>query len=299
MRVVVVGAEGQLGADMVRWATQRGHSLVPISHADADLRDARGIARAVGAASADIVINVAAMNHVERCEAEPELALAVNALGVANLAAATVEAGIPLVHVSTDYVFDGEKGAPYVEDDLPAPVNSYGISKLAGECFVRARQPRSFIVRTSALYGIHRCRSKPQDNFVRAMLRLGREGRTVKVVNDEFVSPTWTWDLADQLLRLSETDQFGTYHASAQGSCSWLEFARAIFEEAGIEVAVEGVSASEREARVPRPRYSVLDNAALRRIGIDVMPEWRASLRRYLASIRHEMTVLSGDPLTI
>jgi len=280
-----VGADGQLGADVVRAAAELGHEAVRITHAETDLRDELAVTRAIKGAAAEIVINAAAMNHVERCEREPELALAVNALGAANLARATADAGIPLVQVSTDYVFDGEKGGQYVEDDPPAPLNSYGVSKLAGEYFVRARQPQSFIVRTSALYGTNRCRSKPQDNFVRVMLRLGRERGSAVVVDDEFVTPTYTGDLAVQLVRLAETDRYGTYHATAQGSCSWFEFARTIFETAGIPAEVTPVSSFQRDAGLRRPRNSVLENAALRRIGLDVMPHWRDSLRKYLAAI--------------
>lgn len=278
----MVGAEGQLGADVVREAAGLGHEAAPLTHAAADLRDEAALRRVLGEARPEFVINTAAMNHVERCEQEPELALAVNAVGAGNLAQVASTMDVPLLHVSTDYVFDGEKGVPYVEEDLPAPLNAYGVSKLAGEYFVRARQPRAFVVRTSALYGAHPCRSKPQDNFVRAMLRLGRERGRVTVVDDEIVTPTCTRELAIQILRLTETESYGTYHATAQGSCSWFEFARAIFEDAGMEVAVEPVSGSTRDSALRRPRNSVLDNAALRRIGLDLMPGWRESLRRYL-----------------
>jgi dTDP-4-dehydrorhamnose reductase len=261
---------------------ERGHEALPLTHAEIELTEPHSVAQALGLIAPDAIINAAAMNHVERCEREPELAFRINAIGTRNLALASAAAGIPLVHVSTDYVFDGHKPEPYLETDLPSPVNAYGVSKLAGEHFVRALNDRHYVVRTSALYGVNRCRAKPQDNFVRAMLRRARSGDRVRVVSDERVSPTWTANLATQLIELLESGAYGTYHATSAGACSWYEFAVAIFEESGVAAAPEPVSVAAYGSEVRRPSQSVLDNAALRELGRDRMLPWRDALRGFL-----------------
>lgn len=282
MLIAIVGANGQLGSDVTDVVRDGGHEPVPLLHADVDVTELASVRHALDRWAPDVVINTAAMNHVERCEQEPELAFLVNAVGARNLALTTAVKGIPFLHVSTDYVFDGTRSEPYVETDTPSPLNAYGTSKLAGEHFVRALNARHFIVRTSALYGAHPCRAKPHDNFVRTMLRRGREGLPLRVVSDERVSPTWTGDLSRQIMRLIETGAYGTYHATSHGGCSWFEFAQAIFEEAGLKVEVNAVSSIEYGSEVRRPPQSVLDNSALRRLGCDVMPHWRDALRGFL-----------------
>lgn len=293
MRIAIVGSSGQLGADLAVMARQAGHAVHALTHADIELTVPARVNEVIGALAPDVIINAAAMNHVERCESEPELAYAVNALGPRNLALAAAAPGAVLLHVSTDYVFDGRKGAPYVETDLPAPLNAYGTAKLAGEHFVRALAPRSFVVRTSALYGANPCRAKPQDNFVRFILRQAREKGKVTVVRDQWVSPTWTHDLSKQILRLLDSDAYGTYHATSQGSCSWAEFADAIVATAGLEATVDQVTSEAYASPVQRPASSVLDNEALRRRGMDMMPHWRESLRRYVESLREPQAAVA------
>lgn len=285
MRIAVIGANGQLGADVVRSATDAGHEVLALTHAEVDIVDLAALDGALGQMRPEVVVNTAAMNHVEGCEADPAKALFVNGVGVRNVAVATSRLGMKLVHISTDYVFRGDKGSPYVESDAPGPLNAYGASKLVGEYFVTALQPQHFVVRTSALYGVNRCRAKPQDNFVRAMLKLGRADREMRVDAEGRVSPTWTADLARQLMSLLETDHFGTYHATSQGDCSWLEFAQAIMEIAGIPATVLPREADPKNAPLRRPANSVLLNDALQRLGLDLMPPWRQSLERYLEVI--------------
>lgn len=284
MTVVVVGGNGQLGADLMTACAARRLPAIGLTHADIEVTDATSVDAALDRAAADVIVNTAAMHNVERCEQEPAQAFAVNAIGARHLALAAARRGAALVHVSTDYVFDGALRRPYVEADLPRPLNAYGVSKLAGEHFVSALAPRHFIVRSSGLYGAHPSRAKAGGlNFVRLMLKLARERGTVRVVADEFVTPTYTVDLAEQILDLAETSAYGTYHATSAGACSWNEFAREIFRRAAPDTIVEDAAASDFPRPVARPLYSVLDNAGLRALGIDRMADWRDALGRYLA----------------
>jgi dTDP-4-dehydrorhamnose reductase len=223
------------------------------------------------------------MHHVENCENAPDKAFAVNAIGVRNLAIVTRDVGATLIHISTDYVFDGRKREPYVENDAPLPMNVYGNSKLAGEYLVRALNPKHFVLRTSALYGKHPCRAKAGLNFVELMLKLGRERGLVRVVDNEVVSPTPTLDVAEQVCSLSRSNAYGLYHATAEGSCSWYEFAREIFLIAGLNAKVEIARPGEFPAKVPRPSYSVLENQGLKKHGLNCFVPWQAGLRQYLS----------------
>lgn len=291
MKVAVVGANGQLGRDVVESFANNGDQVHGVTHAEIELSELDSVGRCLRAILPDLVVNTAAMHHVENCEQQPARAYAVNAAGARNLAMVTGDLGATLIHISTDYVFDGEKGVPYVEDDLPLPLNVYGNSKLAGEYFVRTLNPRHFVLRTSALYGKNPCRAKGGLNFVDLMLKLARERGRVRVVDSEFVTPTATAELASQLIALSRTDAYGLYHATAEGSCSWYEFAREIFSLAGIHVQLEVASPLEFPAKVPRPRYSVLENAELKRRGLSVFQPWQAGLRTYLLQPQAECVV--------
>jgi dTDP-4-dehydrorhamnose reductase len=288
MKVAVLGANGQLGADLVIAFREAGDEVIPLDHGDLEVSDDSSVMSALRNVSAELIVNTAAMHDVEKCELDPGRAFAVNALGTRFIARACATSGAALVHVSTDYVFGGEKGSPYVETDAPRPLNTYGISKLAGEYYARCENPKTFVVRTSAIYGSHPCRAKGGDNFVRLMLRLGRERGKVRVVDDELVSPTYAVDLAKQIVRIARTNEFGLYHATSSGQCTWHEFATAIFEEAGMDVVTEIATAADFPAKVRRPAYSVLDNRALRDRGLDVMPSWRDALKRYISALRLE-----------
>jgi dTDP-4-dehydrorhamnose reductase len=284
MRVAVIGANGQLGADLMAACAARGMPAVGLTHADVELADASSVTAALDRADADVIVNTAAMHNVEACERDPAQAFSVNALGARHLTLATARRDATLVHISTDYVFDGAQRRPYVETDTPKPLNAYGVSKLAGEHFVTTLAPKHFIVRSSGLYGSHPSRAKSGGlNFVRLMLKLAREKGRVRVVTDEVVTPTYTADLAGQILTLAETTAYGTYHATSGGSCSWNEFAREIFRRAAPDTVVEDASAADFPRPVARPLYSVLDNLGLRGLGIDRMADWRDALGRYLA----------------
>jgi dTDP-4-dehydrorhamnose reductase len=284
MRVAVVGSNGQLGADIVSVFTSLGDEVASFTHSEIELSSLESVRSCLEGSNAEFVVNTAAMHHVEKCEQDPERAFAVNAVGARNLALVTRDMGAVVVHISTDYVFDGAKNEPYVEGDIALPLNVYGNSKLAGEGFVRTLNPRHFVLRTSALYGKSPCRAKGSRNFVELMLKLGRERGTVRVVDDEYVSPTSTISLARQISALSKCDNYGLYHSTAEGSCSWYEFAWAIFAIAAPSVKVEPALHSEFPAKVQRPRYSVLENLGLKHQGLNVFQSWREGLVEYLCA---------------
>lgn len=284
LKVAVIGADGQLGSDLVVALRREGHAVEELTLARLDIRDNDRVRRVLAEGAAEVVVNTAAMHQVEKCEADPERAFAVNALGVRNLALAAAAGNARLVHVSTDYVFDGAKAAPYLEEDAPLPLNAYGNSKLAGELFVRALAPRHWVLRVSGLYGAHPCLEKAGGlNFVDLMLKLAREREQVRVVDDEVLTPTSTREVARQLLHLLRAGAAdGLYHATAEGSCSWHAFAAEIFRLAGSSVRLQKAAPGEFPAKVPRPKYSVLENAHLKRQGLNVMRPWQEGLAEYL-----------------
>lgn len=280
MKVAVIGANGQLGSDIRAAFLYDGHEVVELNHDRIEIADAQSVDTALSAADAELVVNTAAMHHVERCEEEPERAFRINALGARHLALACRAQHRRLLHVSTDYVFDGAKGRPYVETDAPLPLNAYGTSKLAGEQFVRALLPAHLVVRVSGIYGHTPCRAKG-GNFVQTMLRLGSEREEVRVVDSEVLSPTFTADIARQLVPLAAGEAHGLFHVAAHGQCSWYEFAQAIWELAGLPARLSVADPSEFPAKTPRPTYSAMDNAALQAAGLDVMRPWREGLEAY------------------
>jgi dTDP-4-dehydrorhamnose reductase len=228
-----------------------------------------------------LVINTAEFTDVDACEDNVRKAFDVNACAVRTLAGTCTELGAALVHVSTDYVFDGEKRAPYREDDVPHPLSVYGVSKLAGEYFTRNGCPRHFVVRTSGLYGAASARGKG-GNFVETMIRMAREGRPIRVVNDQVLTPTYAKDLAKTIERLIQTDAYGLYHVTNRGACSWYEFAGRIFTRMGIAPDFGPTTSAEWGARAPRPPYSVLANEKVVHIGGSELRVWTEALDAYL-----------------
>lgn len=282
MKVVVIGGNGQLGEDVVTAFRSEGHEVTSFTHQDVEIANKDSVLQRLDPLRPHVVINTAAFHHVEQCEADPVKTFAINALGARNVAQVSQALNSVLVHISTDYVFDGMKLSPYNEADAPMPLNVYGNSKLAGEYFVRAQNPRHFVVRVSGLYGAHPCRAKGNLNFVELMLKLSRERDELRVVDDEFVTPTPTADVARQLAVLSRTSDYGLYHATSEGACSWYEFAMAVFELSGTKVRLEPARPGEFPTKVARPKYSVLENAALKRHSLNLFDDWRKGLERYL-----------------
>jgi dTDP-4-dehydrorhamnose reductase len=280
LKIAIIGADGQLGTDLVKVIPKENR--IPLTIKEIDVADILSVKKALTKSKPDIIINTAAYNRVDESEDQDLEAYKVNAHGAKNVAIVSREIDAITVHISTDYVFSGDKGSPYKEEDIPDPRTSYGISKLAGEQFVKYLNPKHYIVRTCGLYGVAGCMGKGGGNFVESMLNLAKKGQPVKVVADEFVGPTYTLDLAGKILELIGTGKFGLYHITNGGSCSWLEFASAIFEFSGIDIKVEKITASEYKSKAHRPEYSVLDNANLKKIGLASMRPWRDALKAYL-----------------
>jgi dTDP-4-dehydrorhamnose reductase len=294
MRVAVIGGNGQLGRDVASAFSAEGHAVTNLAHEDIEVSSLESVRTALGATHPEIIVNTAAFHHVEKCEAEPGLAFAINGAGARNLAQVTQESGATLLHISTDYVFDGRKNTPYTEEDAPAPLNVYGNTKLSGEFFVRSTNPRHFVVRCSAIYGENPCRAKGGLNFVELMLKLAKERSELRVVDDEFVSPTPTAQIARQLVALSRSRDYGLYHATCEGSCSWFEFASAIFELTKTNIRLEPARPGEFPAKVPRPKYSVLENRALKSKSLNVFTHWKQGLEGYLARRVQAGTLVSA-----
>jgi dTDP-4-dehydrorhamnose reductase len=270
--ILVVGANGMLGQDLMALLGDRAEG---VDIAEIDITSPESVLSVVGARKPDVVINCAAYTDVDGCESNTETAMAVNGEGVGYLAMACRDIGALLVQVSTDYVFDGGKGTPYLEDDAPHPLSVYGESKLAGEMNA-AFTPEYLIVRTQWLYGLH------GKNFVETMLRLGAEKDELTVVDDQIGSPTWTVDLARAIIALIDSGCRGIYHAANAEYCSWNDFARAIFEEAGLTVAVKPMTTTELNRPACRPLYSTLECGKLAAdTGFQPQP-WRSALRDYL-----------------
>jgi dTDP-4-dehydrorhamnose reductase len=270
--ILVVGANGMLGRDLIALLGDRGHG---VDIADIDITSPESVLQIIGDLKPSVVVNCAAYTDVDGCESNIETAMAVNGEGVAYLAMACRDIGALLVQVSTDYVFDGGKGTPYVEDDAPCPVSVYGESKLAGEMNA-AFAPEHLIVRTQWLYGLH------GKNFVETMLRLGTEKSELTVVNDQIGSPTWTVDLAQAIIALIDGGCRGVYHAANSEFCSWNDFAKAIFEESGLTVSVLPMTTTELNRPARRPLYSTLECGKLIN-NADFHPQpWRDALREYL-----------------
>lgn len=285
MRIALIGASGQLGSDLLPQLQAAGHEVTPLGHAQIEIADATNVEAVLGSLPLDMVINSAAYNLVDKAEDEPDVAYSVNAFGPRNLARVCEAHGWRLLHISTDYIFGGVPdipGRPWAESDIPNPKGGYAISKLAGEHFVQAECSRHFVVRTCGLYGLAALRGTGKGNFVETMLRLGRERKQLRVVDDQRCTPTATADLADALVRLIATDAFGLYHATNSGSLTWCEFAREIFRLAKLEVEVIPITTAEFGAKAPRPAFSVLDSRKLASVIGGPLPDWHEALARYL-----------------
>jgi dTDP-4-dehydrorhamnose reductase len=281
LKLLVTGAAGMLGRDVLLAAGNAGHDVVGYGRAELDVTNPETIARRFELERPDVVINCAAWTDVDGAEEAEEAAFAINGSGPGHLAAAAEEIEARILHVSTDYVFDGGKGAPYVESDQPAPLSAYGRTKLAGEEAVAAANKRHFIVRSAGLYGLG------GRNFVDTMLRLAERQNEVTVVRDQIGSPTYTWHLAYGIVRLIEGIEYGIHHMAAAGQCSWYEFAREIFEQTKVECKVLSITSEEFGAAAPRPAFSALVSQREHAIRL---PSWQDGLAGYLAQRQAEAT---------
>lgn len=277
-KLLITGAAGQLGQALVPEATRQGWEVTATDIPDLDITDFQVVWRELTRRRPEVVINAAAATRVDDLESDPDGAIKVNGLGPRNLAVACRRLGLKLIHLSTDYVFDGAKPEPYLEWDATGPLSVYGRSKLLGEEWVRQQCPDHFIVRTAWLYGL------PGPNFITAILARGRSlgpAGELKVVEDQRGTPTSTLALAPQLLALAKTEAFGTYHATCQGDTTWYGFACLILETAGIQVGITPCTTAEYPLPAHRPANSVLDNRLLRLAGLDCMPSWQTAFQQF------------------
>lgn len=275
----MIAASGQLGTDLV--GSLSGHELVKTTHQTLDVVDFDQVRRTVRDCQPQAIINTSAFHKVDICESEIMQSFQVNAYGVRNLALAAREVDAKLVHFSTDYVFEGNVRAPRTEADPTNPISAYGVSKLAGEKFAGYLWPKSIVIRTCGLYG-HAGSSGKGGNFVELMLKKAANGDAIKVVDDQRLTPTSTRELARKVGDLLLTDNFGLFHITANGDCTWFEFAREIFSIARIKADLAPTTSEIFKSPARRPAYSVLDNARLRALGLDDLKDWRAALQEYL-----------------
>ncbi|MCX7747307.1 MAG: dTDP-4-dehydrorhamnose reductase [Clostridia bacterium] len=274
-KILITGCKGQLGIELIRQLKEMEYKLIETDVHNLDITNPVAVRELLEAEKPDVIINSAAYTNVDGCETDLENAFKVNAVGPQNLAAEAYKIGSKLIQVSTDYVFDGTGNVPKREYHTVNPQSVYGESKLLGENLMKEINPRHFIVRTAWLYG-------EGNNFVRTMLRLAKEKDELSVVNDQIGSPTSTKDLAKCIINLMETDCYGTYHATCEGSCSWFEFAKKIFELKGIKIKVNPITTEELNRPAKRPKYSVLDNFMLKLIGLNSFRSWEEALTEYL-----------------
>lgn len=283
MRVLVTGAKGQLGSDLLCELSKRNIESVGIDIEDLDITDAAATKKVIedinNKTKLDAIIHCAAYTAVDAAEDNEALVTKINAEGTKNIAEVAKTLDVTMMYISTDYVFDGEGKRPWEPDDKRAPLNVYGMAKYKGELYVEELVKKYFIVRISWVFGLH------GNNFIKTMLRLGKERGAVSVVNDQIGSPTYTPDLSRLLADMIVTDKYGRYHATNEGLCSWYDFAVEIFKQANLDVAVTPVSSDAFPVKAKRPHNSRMDKSKLTENGFKLLPTWQDALGRYLLEL--------------
>lgn len=286
MRVLVTGAKGQLGSDLLCELSKRNIESVGIDIEDLDITDAAATKKLIeginNKTKLDAIIHCAAYTAVDAAEDNEALVTKINAEGTKNIAEVAKTLDVAMMYISTDYVFDGEGKRPWEPDDKRAPLNVYGMAKYKGELYVEELVKKCFIVRISWVFGLH------GNNFIKTMLRLGKERGAVSVVNDQIGSPTYTPDLSRLLADMILTDKYGRYHATNEGLCSWYDFAVEIFKQANLDVAVTPVSSDAFPVKAKRPHNSRMDKSKLTENGFKLLPTWQDALRRYLLELEEK-----------
>jgi dTDP-4-dehydrorhamnose reductase len=286
MKIMVIGGEGQLGSDCTQVLKQK-NDVISLDLEDVDIAFFSDIEKKIADFLPDIIINCAGYTHVDNCETERELAWAVNVKGAENMAVCVQKYGGLLLHISTDYVFNGRKKIPepYVEDDELNPLSYYGMTKLEGERLVRASTDRHIILRTAWMYGVN------GHNFLKTMLKLAIKNpkNEIKVVRDQYGSPTWSHRLVLQITKMIDKNCQGTYHASAEGYCSWYELAKYFLEKMGVPHAVVPCSSDAYPTPAIRPQNSILENRRLKKMDINIMAHWQDDLDRFIAGFREQL----------
>lgn len=280
MKVLVTGTKGQLGYDVVNELEKRGHTAVAVDIEEMDITDAVSVEKVIMEADVEAVIHCAAYTAVDAAEDNEELCRRVNAEGTENIARVCKKLDLKMIYISTDYVFDGEGERPWEPDDERHPLNVYGQTKYEGELAVEKHLEKYFIVRIAWVFGVN------GKNFIKTMLKLSETHEELNVVDDQVGSPTYTYDLAVLLVDMAESDKYGRYHATNEGLCTWYEFAKEIFRQAGVEVKVNPVTSDMFPAKAKRPKNSRMSKEKLDINGFHRLPTWQNALERYLGEIR-------------
>jgi dTDP-4-dehydrorhamnose reductase len=282
LKIVLIGSDGQLGTDVIKYFKDKGADITGLTISDIDVCDKNICSDVLLGIKPNLIINTAAFHQVDVCEDEVAKAFEVNFGGLKNLAEIALSIDAGLMHFSTDFVFGGyKKSSPFTEDDCPAPVSVYGISKLAGEYVLRYMMKKYYLLRVCGLYG-HAGSLGKGYNFVELMIRLANEGKDIKVVDDQVLTPTSTKDIAEKLYELIKTEKYGLYHMTNSGSCSWYEFACEIFKQEGLSPNISPTTSDAFASKAKRPAYSVLDNRNLRAAGLADLRPWKESLADYI-----------------
>jgi len=282
LRIALIGADGQLGTDIYRYFKDKNLDIIPLTQQDIEVCEKNICSSVLAEIKPELVINTAAFHQVDLCEDEVLKTFEVNVHGVKNLCEICLSCDSALMHFSTDFVFGGyRKESPFIEDDCPAPVSTYGISKLAGEYVIKYMLDKYYICRVCGLYG-HAGSLGKGYNFVELMIRLAKEGKDIKVVDDQVLTPTSTKDVTEKLYELIQTEKYGLYHMTNTGSCSWYEFACEIFRLSRLTPDISPTTSEAFAAKAKRPSYSVLDNKNLRSIGLKDMRRWKDALADYI-----------------
>jgi len=283
MKIAVIGSTGQLGTDLIK-TLENAHEVVGLAHKDIEVADYDSCL-ILKKHQPEIVINTAAFHKTDQCEEEPLKTFSVNALGARNVALISKEIDATTVFISTDYVFDGSKKEPYTEDDVPAPINTYGVSKLAAEHFTR-QNPKHYIVRIASVFGKAGASGKG-GNFVETMITKAKKNEAITVIDDMWMSPTYTKDAASILKGILELQPpFGVYHATNKGYCSWYQFAQEIFQVTGLNPVLKPIKTEQLSLKARRPRFSALTSTKLSRYNLEPR-EWKEALRAYLIEKGH------------
>ncbi|MDH5389913.1 MAG: dTDP-4-dehydrorhamnose reductase [Candidatus Bathyarchaeota archaeon] len=278
MKIIIIGSTGQLGTDLMKTLKHK-HEVIGLTHQDIEVTDYNSCL-ILKKHHPDVIINTAAFHKTDQCEEEPLKTFSVNAIGTRNVATISKEIGATTIFISTDYVFDGSKNEPYKEDDTPNPINTYGISKLAGELYTK-QNPKHYIIRLASLFGVAGASGKG-GNFVETMITKAKKNETIRVVDDMWMSPTYTKDAATTIKKIMELKlPFGTYHAANRGYCTWFQFAKEIFKITDLDPAIKPIRTHQLKTKARRPRFSALKSIKLPKYDIQ-MREWKEALHGYL-----------------
>lgn len=281
MRVLVTGVKGQLGYDVVKDLEKRGHQPIGVDREEMDLMDNEAIRTFIMNLKPEAIIHCAAYTAVDKAEEDVNTCYQINAEAVKVIAECTKELDVKLIYISTDYVFDGTKEGEYVETDMPNPINVYGASKLKGEQYVQTLLEKYYIVRISWVFGVN------GNNFIKTMRRLGSERDELNIIHDQVGSPTYTADLAPLLVDMMETDKYGIYHATNEGTCSWYEFANEIFKQSNIEVQTSPITTNQYPTAAKRPMNSKMSKAKLKESGFKSLATWEKALEDYILQLKN------------